>query len=332
MSLTRLLIGAWLSALVAAGCGERGAAVPRACVATRARGLTGASASPPAGLALNQQAAIGVLTTADGETVCTGTMVGEGYVLTAAHCVHQELSQALLFGTSDRANDLELLVSSYWLHPTLDAMLLALPIARDAFPGWIEPMPVVTDAQRRWTGTRLWLAGFGDDENGVDGVRRYVPEPVVEEDASWLVVDGGTTSGACAKDSGGPLVTVAAGGAASVVGLLSAGSATCRGEDRYLRVSFGGHVQFEANCNTLVAGSTCREAGPAIECAAPHPHPDCTDSSDFGSWCEGGVAMTCLSGVRVQAACDALPRGRCEPIAGTNAVAKARCVVDGWLR
>jgi hypothetical protein len=42
--------------------------------------------------------------------------------------------------------------------------------------------------------------------------------------------------------------------------------------------------------------------------------------------------MTCLSGVRVQAACDALPGGRCEPIADTNAVAKARCVVEGWLQ
>jgi hypothetical protein len=102
----------------------------------------------------------------------------------------------------------------------------------------------------------------------------------------------------------------------------------CRGDE--IELCFGGHVQFEANCNTLVAGSTCREAGSATECAAPHPHPDCKDSSDFGSWCEGGVAMTCLTGVRVQVACDALPGGRCEPIGGTGAVAKAKCVVDGW--
>jgi hypothetical protein len=279
------------------------------------------------------------LTTAEGETVCTGTLVGDGYVLTAAHCVHRELSKALLFGTTDGVNDLELLVSSYWIHPTLDAMLLALPIARDAFPGWIKPMPVVTDAHRIWTGTQLLLAGFGEDERGVDGVRRYVSEPVVEEDASWLTVDGGASSGACVKDSGGPLVSVADGAAASVVGLLSAGSATCRGEDRYLRASRltewldGTMAQIAADpCAGVGAQGTCTDgqakwcADAVLESEICSGHRLCGWSEGFGGYrcladgedpcrgagpagtCEGDVLLRCDRGTLLETDCAACGR------------------------
>jgi hypothetical protein len=299
----RRVIGALLAALVASGCGERRAAVRRECVEARAGGLTGASASSPAGLTSGEQAAIGALTNADGETVCTGTLVGDGCVLTAAHCVHPELSEALLFDTTDGMNDLRLLVSSYWIHPTLDAMLLALPIARGAFPGWITPLPVVTDAQRVWTGTELLLVGFGEDENGVDGVRRYVAEPVVEEDPSWLVVDGGSSHGACAKDSGGPLVSVGGGAATSVLGLLSSGSATCRGKDRYLRAS--SLIEWLDSTMAEIAADPCN--GVSAEGT-------CTDGQ--AKWCAGGVLESeVCSGHRL--------------CGWSDAVGGYRCLVDG---
>jgi hypothetical protein len=101
----------------------------------------------------------------------------------------------------------------------------------------------------------------------------------------------------------------------------------CRDGEMWLCLS--GRVQLKASCASLVPGSTCLDRNGAVECAAPHPHPDCEKATDFASWCEGGVAIACLSGIRVQAACDALPGGRCEPIDSAADLSKARCIMDG---
>jgi Trypsin len=270
-----VLLGVLSMALVS-GCDGRRSVASTQCIEKRVTALTGATEIPPAGLTPAEQAAIGELASSDGGTVCTGTLVGGGYVLTAAHCVHPELSQALLFHTTDGANDLRLLASTHWVHPNLDAMLLGLPIARGAFPDWIRPLQVVPDGDRAWIGTELVLSGFGDDEAGVAGVRRYVREPVIAEDSSWLVVDGGASHGACAKDSGGPLLSVADGTPAMLVGLLSEGSSTCRGKDRYLRAS--------SLTDWLDATIATIEADP---CTGVSFEGTCTDGQ--AKWCVGSV-------------------------------------------
>ena len=46
---------------------------------------------------------------------------------------------------------------------------------------------------------------------------------------------------------------------------------------------------------------------------APNPSADCAFHADFEGWCESGLAVTCLGGVRVEVDCGALPGGACEP-------------------
>ena len=203
----------------------------------------------------------------------------------------------------------------------------------------MRPLPVVSDGQRIWTGVELLLAGFGEDEAGAAGVRRYVPEPVVEEDSSWLVVDGGASHGACAKDSGGPLLSVVEGAGASVVGLLSAGSATCRGKDRYLRASSltgwldATMAAIEADpCNGIGAEGTCTDgqakwcAGAVLESEICSDHRLCGWSEQVNGYrcladgedpcrgagpagtCDGNVLLRCDRGTLLETDCAACGR------------------------
>jgi hypothetical protein len=85
-------------------------------------------------------------------------------------------------------------------------------------------------------GDRATLAGFGLDENGDVGERRFVEETIVEVDDELVVVHGEGESGACTGDSGGPLLLRTASGELRVAGVLSVGSASCVEIDVYQRI------------------------------------------------------------------------------------------------
>ncbi len=79
------------------------------------------------------------------------------------------------------------------------------------------------------------LSGFGQTDDGATG-RRFAVEAVsVVNDAS-ISVSGAGVSGACAGDSGGPLLTRNESGDVAALGILSQGSPDCVGTDRYVRL------------------------------------------------------------------------------------------------
>ena len=74
----------------------------------------------------------------------------------------------------------------------------------------------------------------------------------------------------------------------------------------------GGHITLRERCDDLVPGTTCTDRMGRVECLANAPSPDCSSETGFQSWCESGLAVTCLAGVRAEVDCAALPSGACQ--------------------
>lgn len=172
---------------------------------------------------------------------CTGLLIADDWLLTAAHCTNNPAATrvAARFGPpascgSSQAQRPEISSTQVVVHPMLDLMLVHLS-ERPARRG-VEVAPVrVAPAGELNPGEIVHLAGFGRTEDDLPGQLRFAAEPVSAIGADWIEVDGHGQSGACAADSGGPLLWRNPTGAVTTLGVLSQGSADCVGKDRYVR-------------------------------------------------------------------------------------------------
>ena len=73
-----------------------------------------------------------------------------------------------------------------------------------------------------------------------------------------------------------------------------------------------GRITLRERCDELVPGTTCMDRTGLVECMAEVPSTDCAMQTDFASWCDSGLAVTCLGGVRAEADCASLPDGVCQ--------------------
>jgi secreted trypsin-like serine protease len=218
---------AWLSLLLLSACGDTGAP-SEYCGETSAAIFGGAADAGTPDIALAVRSALVRIDIPGGSTICTGTLVSPGKVLTAAHChVLEDLSVRTLDGREAPS-------SRVVTHPDLDVMVIEL--MPDA--GFSTILPLSTaglDAAS--VGKHAQLAGVGRTERGTLGELRFAEEPIIDVRPNEIWVDGNGASGACDGDSGGPLLGFDADGRLGVLGVLSRGSRDCRGVDVYVRSS-----------------------------------------------------------------------------------------------
>lgn len=220
----------------APACGEASPG-PGVCSEVTQAIMGGSPAVPDGGAVL--PASIGAIESPSGALLCTGTIVSPGRMLTAAHCRRSGGSGALRLRIPSTGGDA--VVRAFVVHPELDVMLMEFDASAPGFDSALGLVSGQIDAE--WIGRRLELAGYGTTETGATGELRFTEEPVAKIDDGEIAVDGAGESGACEGDSGGPLLvpdgatSIGDGGRATprVAGVLSRGSASCRGIDVYTR-------------------------------------------------------------------------------------------------
>jgi len=322
---TALLTG-FLGLVALAGCGS--SSEQQACMGTVKSAIVGGGARAELLEASTEQmrAVVELILDAPPGAVCSGLLIAPDWVLSAEHCAEA----ATILGV--RLDAARVPVLEIHGHPTLDLVLLKLP------PGSSSVAPIEPDREPVSTslvGHTAQIAGHG--VGSPDGTPGFLAVTIEGVDAEHISVNAAGRGGACLGDSGGPLLVRGVDGAVRAIGILSAGSATCRGRDRYTRIDAGllflesltGPLRSGAppDCGELGAAGRCYgdraiwcENGAAraaacgsstacgwdggaggFRCVAPELDP-CAGIDDLGQ-CEGDVALRCDAGKLVSTAC-----------------------------
>jgi hypothetical protein len=209
-----------------------------------------------------------------GGPLCSGVFVTPDWVATASHCLQIQTASVLVVSAGG-AQEVHPVIMSV-RHPTLDVALLEVDGA--ALDGGVAPVPIpLADGGLGGLqdGDPVEIAGYGRTESGSVGRLSFLVEAVTALDDTSITVNGFGVSGACDGDSGGPMLVRGSDGSVQVAGILSKGSLTCTGDDRYVRLdSIGDWVRGVAGQNTssdVECGSITSEGrcfhGNAVWCA-----------------------------------------------------------------
>lgn len=203
-------------------------------------GMPDAASLGLAGLPSIAPDVVAVVTLRNGELdeLCSGTLIGSHTVLTAGHCGREATPSAMAVSMGPVERGLEegscservrYGVLRVTRHPSKDLMLVSSPIPASVFPAALARTPVVV-------GENAVIAGYGLTERKTAGTCQFAATTITQLDSDIITVRSLDGVGACAGDSGGPLFVSMSPGNWSLAGVLSAGSASCNGEDLYTDV------------------------------------------------------------------------------------------------
>ncbi|HYO97680.1 MAG TPA: trypsin-like serine protease [Polyangiaceae bacterium] len=181
-----------------------------------------------------------VVAIADDQNVvrCTGAVVSPLRVVTAAHCLVDGAEAMRVYLT---ASEPALEVSRSTVHPEFwsgplarefryDLALLTLPEATS-----IEPVVLADSSPRE--DQPVSIVGFGRTEASCAGAGAKQAGTMAIAGVSELTMElAPAPASSCYIDSGGPVLATSEAGEDSLVGIISTGSATCRGSSVATRV------------------------------------------------------------------------------------------------
>lgn len=210
--------------------------------------LTGRGPEPPApiygGARVEPGAWPGVVAIVVPGGLCTGTLVSDRVVLTAAHCVKAGTPVAQMqvrLGDDVNLPSPSYAVERYAGHPMYCGGDVP-PCREDQFDyGYVvlsepvvgvAPVPVLT-GQDQWdeamhVGGAVTLVGYGYDERMLTGLKREVEVAIEQFSATGReFLAGGDGLDTCQGDSGGPAFVTLASGATLLAGVTSRGYIEC---------------------------------------------------------------------------------------------------------
>ncbi len=148
------------------------------------------------------------------DAFCTGTLISQNLILTAAHCLQWMQVDELYVSFSislnpDKDSLLNVKAEQFAIHPNFGSQrndVALIKILVNA-PSTHQPVAILSEEHQLQIGQMMILAGFGimDDFNltSTDALRR-VEVPLAKIVDTILVTDQTKFSGACNGDSGGP--------------------------------------------------------------------------------------------------------------------------------